>query len=63
MSSYPDPIPSNTSIPSWAYLNVTVRVNEDSVRFQRVTDKRIQATDDAFNPAAVHSLAGASHEN
>ena len=34
ISRYPDPIPSGTSVPSWAYMNVTaVRVDDDSINF------------------------------
>ncbi|KAF8332467.1 hypothetical protein F5887DRAFT_47204 [Amanita rubescens] len=29
LMEYPDPIPSNTSIPTWAYLNVTVCMDDN----------------------------------
>ena len=40
ISRYPGNIPSNTSVPNWAYMNVMVRVN--SVRFQRVIDNEFR---------------------
>ncbi len=38
---YWEPIPADTSVPHWAYLNVSVCMNDNLNRFQPVTDRWI----------------------